>query len=77
MAGNLVHVEVPASDTSRSREFWSSLFGWQWQTLEGPYEYHMTQIDERSGAAVYPARAASKGYASTSTSTTSTPASRA
>jgi len=30
------------SDTSRAREFYGKLFGWQWDTMEGPGEYHMT-----------------------------------
>jgi uncharacterized protein len=54
MAGKVVHFEVPAGDTGRSREFWTSLFGWQWQAFEGPTEYHMTQVDDSTGGAVYP-----------------------
>ena len=61
MAGKAVHFEIPAGDTSRSREFWSALFGWQWQTMEGPFEYHMTRIDDTSGAAVLPAEGATPG----------------
>ena len=55
MAGKMVHVEIPASDTGRSREFWGSLFGWEWQAFEGPQEYHMTRLSEDSGAAIHPA----------------------
>ncbi len=55
MAGQMVHFEIPAGDTARAKDFWSSLFGWQWQALEGPQEYHMTQITEQSGAAIFPA----------------------
>ena len=73
MTGQPVHFEFPAQDTGRSREFWSSLFGWEWQTMEGPFEYHMTRLSETSGAAVYRLRAASKASVSTSTPTTSTP----
>jgi uncharacterized protein len=36
MAGNLVHFELPAQNASRAKEFWSSLFGWTFQTWEGP-----------------------------------------
>ncbi len=61
MAGQPVHFEFPAADTTRSREFWSSLFGWQWQTMEGPVEYHMTQIRDDAGAAVFPARGGEQG----------------
>ena len=54
MAGKPVHMEIPASDTSRAREFYGNLFGWEWQTMEGPVEYHMTRTTEDTGAAVFP-----------------------
>ena len=53
MAGQMVHVEIPAGDTAKAREFWSSLFGWQWQQFEGPSEYWMTQFSETTGGAIY------------------------
>jgi uncharacterized protein len=53
MPGQMVHVEIPAGDTSKAREFWSGLFGWQWQEVPGPSEYHMTRFSETSGGAVY------------------------
>jgi uncharacterized protein len=53
MAGLPVHIEIPASDTEKVREFWGGLFGWQFQQYEGPVEYHMTQIAEKIGGAVY------------------------
>ena len=40
-------------DTAQAREFWGSLFGWQWQTFEGPTEYHMTRFSETTGGAIY------------------------
>jgi predicted enzyme related to lactoylglutathione lyase len=49
----MVHVEIPAGDTAKAREFWSGLFGWQWQTFEGPTEYHMTRFSETTGGAIY------------------------
>src|SRR5947209_4153570 len=52
MAGEIVHVEIPADDTTRGREFWGSLFGWQFESFPGPSEYHMTRIAEQSGAAI-------------------------
>jgi predicted enzyme related to lactoylglutathione lyase len=61
MTGQPVHFEFPAQDTGRSREFWSSLFGWEWQTMEGPFEYHMTQLSDTSGAAVYPPQGGEQG----------------
>jgi uncharacterized protein len=50
----VVHFEVPAKDTGRAKEFWGSLFGLQFQTYEGPVEYHMFQNDDQTGGAVYP-----------------------
>jgi len=52
MAGQIVHIEIPADDTSRSREFWGSLFGWQFQEYPGPSEYHMTRLDDSQGGAI-------------------------
>jgi predicted enzyme related to lactoylglutathione lyase len=62
MAGKPVHIEFAAGDTSRAREFWSGLFGWQWQDYSGPIEYHMTQIvPQESGGAIYPAEGDKRG----------------
>ena len=52
MPGQIVHLEIPADDTEKSREFWGSLFGWQFQAFPGPAEYHMAQIGDQSGVAV-------------------------
>ncbi len=52
MPGQIVHLEIPADDTARSREFWASLFGWEFQAFPGPSEYHMTRIAEDQGAAI-------------------------
>jgi predicted enzyme related to lactoylglutathione lyase len=48
----VVHLEIPADDTGKAREFWSGLFGWQWQQTEGPFGYHMTQISDQTGGAI-------------------------
>jgi uncharacterized protein len=54
MPGQIVHLEIPAGDTARAREFWGPLFGWQWESVEGsPTEYHMTRFSETSGGAIY------------------------
>jgi uncharacterized protein len=53
MAGGMVHLEIPASDTAKAKDFWSSLFGWEWQQYEGPSEYHMTRFSETTGGALY------------------------
>jgi len=52
MPGQIVHVEIPADDTAKAQEFWGSLFGWQFESYPGPSEYHMTRIDDNSGAAI-------------------------
>ncbi len=52
MAGQMVHLEIPAGDTAKAREFWGSLFGWEWQAFEGPSEYHMTRFSETTGGAI-------------------------
>jgi predicted enzyme related to lactoylglutathione lyase len=57
----IVHFEVPASDTGRAKEFWGSLFGVQFQTYEGPTEYHMFQNDDQTGGGIYPQQAGEKG----------------
>jgi uncharacterized protein len=51
MAGRLVHFEIPAADSARAKEFYSALFGWQFQSY-GDMDYHMTQVDEQQGGAV-------------------------
>ena len=52
MPGQIVHFEIPADDTAKSREFWGSLFGWQFESYPGPFEYHMTRISDQGGLAI-------------------------
>jgi predicted enzyme related to lactoylglutathione lyase len=53
MAGQIVHLEIPADDTGKALKFWSGLFGWQFEAFPGsPAEYHMTRLGETQGAAV-------------------------
>jgi predicted enzyme related to lactoylglutathione lyase len=52
MAGRPVHVEIPADDAAKGRDFWSSLFGWQFEEYEGS-GYHMTRTSDDTGVAVY------------------------
>ena len=40
MPGQIVHIEIPADDTAKSREFWGSLFGWQFESFPAGSEYH-------------------------------------
>lgn len=53
MAGKLVHFEVPANDTSRALGFYGQLFGWSFRDMEGPVEYHMTQVSDDMGGAIH------------------------
>jgi predicted enzyme related to lactoylglutathione lyase len=48
----IVHIEIPVDDTEKSRAFWGGLFGWQFEPAPGAPDYHMTRIDESSGAAI-------------------------
>jgi predicted enzyme related to lactoylglutathione lyase len=57
----IVHFEVPAEDTGRAKEFWGSLFDVEFQTYEGPVEYHMFQNDDQTGGGVYPKQQGEKG----------------
>jgi predicted enzyme related to lactoylglutathione lyase len=52
MAGEMVHVEVPVDDTGNGREFWGGLFGWDFESYPGPFEYHMARLGEQQGAAI-------------------------
>jgi uncharacterized protein len=52
MPGQVVHVEIPSDDTAKGREFWGSLFGWQFEAFPGAFEYHTTQMSDGKGAAI-------------------------
>ena len=49
----IIHFEIPAQDTSRAKNFWGGLFGYEFQTMDGPTEYSMFQTGENEGGAVY------------------------
>jgi len=57
----IVHFEIPAQDTGRAKEFWGSLFGVQFQTYEGPVEYHMFRNDDQTGGGIFPQQQGEKG----------------
>ena len=62
MAGQMVHLEIPAGDTARAQEFWSGLFGWQFQAFEGsPSTYLMTRFSESTGGAIMEDDGSTKG----------------
>ena len=52
MPGQPAHFEIPADDTAKARQFWGSLFDWQFEAMPGPFEYHMTRISDQAGAAI-------------------------
>ena len=60
----IVHFEIPAQDTARAKTFWGTLFGYEFQTMEGPIEYHMFQTGENEGGAVYPQQQGETGLIS-------------
>lgn len=60
MAGEVVHIEVPARDVDRAQRFWGELFGWQFAPSQMPdVDYRMARVSETSGAAVFPSDSAS------------------
>ena len=60
MPGKLVWFEMPARDASRAKQFYESMFGWQFRDAEMPgMEYHM--FDGEPGGAVYPTQAGENG----------------
>jgi predicted enzyme related to lactoylglutathione lyase len=53
VAGEMVHIEIPADDTAQATAFWGGLFGWEFQNYPGGGgEYHMTRISDSSGGAI-------------------------
>ena len=76
MAGQMVHVEIPAGDTSSAKEFYTGMFGWSWQGFEGsPHGVQHDAVHRGHGRRDLPERR-SAAPACTSTSTTSTPGRR-
>ena len=50
----IVHFELPSADVDRAKGFWTGVFGWTFQGMEGPFTYLMTQGEEPVGA-IFPA----------------------
>ncbi|HUG48636.1 MAG TPA: VOC family protein [Candidatus Limnocylindria bacterium] len=52
--GQITHIEFPADDTDRARRFYSELFGWEFNAMEGFDGYFMfnTGSAEAIGGAV-------------------------
>jgi uncharacterized protein len=60
----IIHFEIPAQDTGRAVKFWGGLFGYEFQSMDGPIEYHMFQTGENEGGAVYPQQQGETGLIS-------------
>lgn len=55
MPGKIVHFELPATDASRAKEFWGSLFGWTFADAGMPgMEYSLTDAGGPPAGAIYP-----------------------
>jgi uncharacterized protein len=50
----VVHFEIPADDTTRARAFWSEVFDVEFQSYDGPQEYHMFGNDDQTGGGLMP-----------------------
>ena len=51
--GDITHIDIPVSDVSRAREFYSELFGWQIEEVPGFEGYPMWQAPNKiSGGAL-------------------------
>jgi uncharacterized protein len=53
MAGEIVHIEFPATNVDRAQGFWNGLFGWEFgpSVMEG-FDYRMARLSDTSGAAI-------------------------
>lgn len=53
MSGKLVHFELPAQDTTRSKAFWNGVFDWGLDESGMPgVEYYLVRTGEDQGGAV-------------------------
>jgi predicted enzyme related to lactoylglutathione lyase len=62
MPGKLVHFELPSQNATRARDFWSGLFGWEFQDSGMPgIDYFMVRTGDDQGGAVYPSDGSIRG----------------
>ena len=55
MAGEVVHVEFPATDIDRAQRFWSAVFGWSFGDSGMPgMDYRMARVNDNAGVALMP-----------------------
>jgi predicted enzyme related to lactoylglutathione lyase len=60
VAGDIVHFEVPSKDTGRAKQFWGSLFAWDFEEFSGPVEYNMIR-GMQPGGGIYPTQGGESG----------------
>lgn len=51
--GTYIWVELATSDLDRSRQFYTDVFGWDWERLEGDFPYWLATLDGRNFAGAY------------------------
>ncbi len=61
MAGKLTHFEIRADDAERAQTFWSSLLGWQFNTMPGEFPYSMADTGDGLTAGLYRSDSAERG----------------
>jgi len=61
MGGRLVHWELPAKDADRAQTFYEDLFGWSFQSWDGPMDYRMTRASGDPGGAIFPSQSGDVG----------------
>ena len=54
MAGQMVHLEIPAGDTARRATSTARSSAGSGRRSREPYEYHMTRFSETTGGAIQP-----------------------
>jgi len=52
MTGHIAHFEIPADDPEAGRAFWGTLFGWEFDSYPGPFEYLIARTGEETGVAL-------------------------
>jgi hypothetical protein len=48
MSNHVCHFEIPADDVASLKGFYSSVFGWTFESLAGPSEYHIIKTPENN-----------------------------
>jgi predicted enzyme related to lactoylglutathione lyase len=61
MAGNVTHFEIRADDAERAQGFWSSLLGWQFNSMPGEFSYAMADTGNGLTAGLYKSDSADRG----------------